>query len=148
MRMHHQDIRYVVFPTPDSSRVINLSCPIRPCRVSIQHCSDQEVLEKHDGPEIVIEKKGEVIIIIAMYIILYMYIYQLHGLIPRPSCAPTWVGVREVRGLGTRLHCKNVRAVFTPFLVTSVACHKHPVRIRKFLFTSLANNYVAIHPNH
>ena len=57
-------------------------------------------------------------------------------------------------------HCKNVRVVFTPSLVISVASHKHPVRIRAFtlttnsllvgntqppcIYTSLANNYVAI----
>ena len=34
------------------------------------------------------------------------------------------------------LHCKNVRVVFTPSLVISVASHKHPVGIRKFLLYS------------
>ena len=99
-------LRNVVFPTPDSSRIVNLSCPIRPgaleerysvewqtrnpgggftilensahydfqvditpssqpvyrCRVSIQHRSDQEDTIPYNGPEIMIEKKGEVVV--------------------------------------------------------------------------------------
>ena len=99
-------LRYVVFPTPDSSRVVTLSCPIRPgalnesysvewqtstgggftslensadydfpvnitpspqpvyrCRVSIQHRSDQEDTIPYNGPEIMIEEKGEVVVL-------------------------------------------------------------------------------------
>ena len=119
---------YVVFPTPDSSRAVNLSFSIRPgaleesysaewlasnpgdgvttledsahydllvkitpssqyqyqCRVSIQHRSDQEVLERHDGPEIIIEKKGEVVILL-LQCIYYMVSF------PDPHvCPPGW----------------------------------------------------------
>ena len=98
-------LRYIIFPTPDSSRVIKLSCPIRPgaleesysvewqtstgdglttlensahydfpvnispsqpvyrCRVSIQHRNDQEDTIPYNGPEIMIEKKGEVVVL-------------------------------------------------------------------------------------
>ena len=99
-------LRYVVFPTPDSSRVIELSCPIRPgaleesysvewqtstgsgfttlpdssyydfpvaitpspqpvyrCRVSIQHRNDSKDTIPYNGPEIMIENKGEVVVL-------------------------------------------------------------------------------------
>jgi hypothetical protein len=35
------------------------------------------------------------------------------------------------------LHCKNVRVVFTPSLVISVASYKHPVKDRTFSSTSI-----------
>ena len=99
-------LRYVVFPTPDSSRVIELFCPIRQgaleerysvewqtstgdgfttlensahydfpvnitpspqpvyrCRVSIQHLNDSEDITLYNGPEIMIENKGEVVVL-------------------------------------------------------------------------------------
>ena len=102
-----QRLRYVIFPTPDSSRVIELSCPIRPgaleesysvewqtsnpgggyttlensahydfpvnitpspqpvyrCRVSIQHRNDSEDTIPYNGPQIMIENKGEVVVL-------------------------------------------------------------------------------------
>ena len=105
-------LRYVIFPTPDSSRVINLCCPIRPgvleesysvewqtsnpgggfttlensalydfpvnitpspqpvyrCRVSLQHRSDQESTIPYNGPEIMIEKRGEVVVYIKLWV--------------------------------------------------------------------------------
>ena len=100
-------LRYVVFPTPDSSRVVTLSCPIRPgaleesysvewqasnpgggfttlensascdfpvnitpssqpvywCRVSIRHRDDQVDTIPYNGPQIMIENKGEVVVL-------------------------------------------------------------------------------------
>ena len=46
----------------------------------------------------------------------------------------------HVTGYHIHVHCKNVRVVFTPSLVISVASHKHFVRIRKYPFTLTTNS--------